>query len=58
VDILVNNAGTYLFGPTDRTDEATYDTMMTTNVKGPFFLTAALAPEMAGMDCRRRSGGE
>ncbi len=47
VDILVNNAGTYLFGSTDGTDESTYDTMMNTNVKGPFFLTGALAPGMA-----------
>jgi NAD(P)-dependent dehydrogenase (short-subunit alcohol dehydrogenase family) len=47
VDILVNNAGIYLFAPTDGTDEAAFDTMMATNVKGPFFLTAALAPGMA-----------
>jgi len=47
VDILVNNAGVYFFGPTNSIDEATYDVMMTTNLKGPFFLTAALAPGMA-----------
>jgi NAD(P)-dependent dehydrogenase (short-subunit alcohol dehydrogenase family) len=47
IDILVNNAGTFSFGPTAATTEADYDTMMDTNVKAPFFLTAALAPAMA-----------
>jgi NAD(P)-dependent dehydrogenase (short-subunit alcohol dehydrogenase family) len=47
VDVLVNNAGTFAFAPTAVTDEASFDAMMDTNVKGPFFLTAALAPAMA-----------
>lgn len=47
IDILVNNAGIYPFGPTAETDEATFDAVITTNVKGPFYLTAALAPQMA-----------
>lgn len=47
VDVLVNNAGMFSFGPTDAVDETAYDTMMDTNLKGPFFLTAALAPAMA-----------
>jgi NAD(P)-dependent dehydrogenase (short-subunit alcohol dehydrogenase family) len=47
IDILVNNAGIYPFGPTVQTDEATFDAVITTNVKGPFYLTAALAPQMA-----------
>jgi NAD(P)-dependent dehydrogenase (short-subunit alcohol dehydrogenase family) len=47
IDILVNNAGIYPFGPTAQTDEATFDAVITTNVKGPFYLTAALAPQMA-----------
>jgi NAD(P)-dependent dehydrogenase (short-subunit alcohol dehydrogenase family) len=47
VDILVNNAGIFTFAPTEALDEAAYDAMMATNVKAPFFLTAALAPAMA-----------
>lgn len=47
IDILVNNAGIYPFGPTAQTDEATFDAVITTNVKGPLYLTAALAPQMA-----------
>jgi NAD(P)-dependent dehydrogenase (short-subunit alcohol dehydrogenase family) len=47
IDILVNNAGIYPFGPTAETDEATFDAVLGMNVKGPFFLTAALAPQMA-----------
>lgn len=46
IDILVNNAGIYPFGPTAQTDETTFDAVITTNVKGPFYLTAALAPQM------------
>ena len=46
VDILVNNAGTFSFGPTVEIDEATFDAMMTTNVKAPFFLTSAVVPGM------------
>jgi NAD(P)-dependent dehydrogenase (short-subunit alcohol dehydrogenase family) len=47
VDILVNNAGIFPFGPTAQTDEATFDAVIGTNVKAPFYLTAALAPQMA-----------
>jgi NAD(P)-dependent dehydrogenase (short-subunit alcohol dehydrogenase family) len=47
IDILVNNAGIYTFGPTAQTDEATFDAHVATNVKSPFYLTAALAPHMA-----------
>jgi NAD(P)-dependent dehydrogenase (short-subunit alcohol dehydrogenase family) len=47
VDILVNNAGIFTFSPTESTEESAYDAMMDTNVKGPFFLTAAIAPSMA-----------
>jgi NAD(P)-dependent dehydrogenase (short-subunit alcohol dehydrogenase family) len=47
VDILVNDAGIYPLGPTAQVDEATFDTAITTNLKGPFFLTAALLPRMA-----------
>lgn len=47
IDILVNNAGIFPFASTVQTDEATFDAALATNVKGPFYLTAALAPQMA-----------
>lgn len=47
VDILVNAAGVYPLGPTAQVDEATFDEVITTNLKGPFFLSAALLPRMA-----------
>lgn len=46
IDILVNNAGIYPFAPTVKVDEASFDAVMTVNVKGPYFLTAALVPQM------------
>lgn len=47
IDILVNNAGIFPFRSTVQTDEATFDATVATNLKGPFFLTAVLAPQMA-----------
>jgi NAD(P)-dependent dehydrogenase (short-subunit alcohol dehydrogenase family) len=47
VDILVNNAGIYPLGPTAQVDESTFDAVINTNLKGPFFLSAALLPRMA-----------
>ncbi|HEX4205650.1 MAG TPA: SDR family oxidoreductase [Ktedonobacteraceae bacterium] len=47
IDILVNNAGVFPFASTAQVDEVTFDTTIATNVKGPFYLTAALAPQMA-----------
>jgi len=47
VDILVNNAGIAAFAPTHDLAEADYDAMFATNVKGTYYLTAALAPAMA-----------
>jgi NAD(P)-dependent dehydrogenase (short-subunit alcohol dehydrogenase family) len=52
VDILVNNAGIYPFAPTHETDVADFDATFATNVRAPFFLTAAVAPKMAA-----RGGG-
>ncbi len=52
IDILVNNAGIFPFAPTAETDEATFDQTIALNVKAPFYLTAALAPQMA----ERKSG--
>ncbi len=46
IDILVNNVGIYPFVPTAQTDEATFDEVIRTNVKAPFYLTAALATQM------------
>ena len=48
LDLLVNNAG---MGPRQRVDmlqvgEASYDEVMATNLKGPFFLTQLVAREM------------
>ncbi|MFB9685619.1 SDR family NAD(P)-dependent oxidoreductase [Amycolatopsis plumensis] len=47
IDVLVNNAGIFPTGPTESFAEADFDAVFTTNVKVPFFLVAALAPEMA-----------
>jgi NAD(P)-dependent dehydrogenase (short-subunit alcohol dehydrogenase family) len=47
IDVLVNNAGIARFGPTAEFDVATFDKMLASNVRAPFFLVAALAPGMA-----------
>lgn len=47
IDILVNNAGIFPMADTAQVDEATFDALIATNVKAPFFLTAAIAPKMA-----------
>jgi NAD(P)-dependent dehydrogenase (short-subunit alcohol dehydrogenase family) len=47
VDVLVNNAGIYPFGATEETSEQQFDAVYALNVKAPYFLVAALAPEMA-----------
>jgi NAD(P)-dependent dehydrogenase (short-subunit alcohol dehydrogenase family) len=52
VDILVNNAGIFDFAPTADESRANYEAMFDVNVRAPYFLTAALAPKMAG-----RGGG-
>jgi NAD(P)-dependent dehydrogenase (short-subunit alcohol dehydrogenase family) len=46
VDILVNNAGAFPFSPTVDQDLASYEAIFNTNVRGTFFLTAALLPKM------------
>lgn len=53
VDILVNNAGIAAFAPAHDLAEADYDALFATNVKGTYYLTAALAPGMA-----RRGAGK
>jgi NAD(P)-dependent dehydrogenase (short-subunit alcohol dehydrogenase family) len=51
-DILVNNAGTFTFLPTAEQDVASFEATFDINVRGPYFLTAALAPRMVA-----RGGG-
>jgi NAD(P)-dependent dehydrogenase (short-subunit alcohol dehydrogenase family) len=46
-DVLVNNAGTFAFVPTADQDVESFEAMFDVNVRGTFFLTAALAPKMA-----------
>ncbi|QMU70233.1 SDR family NAD(P)-dependent oxidoreductase [Streptacidiphilus sp. P02-A3a] len=46
-DVLVNNAGFSWFGPTDQLPAETFDALFTANVRSAYYLTAALAPEMA-----------
>jgi len=46
VDILVNNAGTNIRGPIQELSEADWDTVMATNLKGPFLCSRAFGPRM------------
>jgi NAD(P)-dependent dehydrogenase (short-subunit alcohol dehydrogenase family) len=46
LDILVNNAGAVWAAPLEEFPEAGWDKVMNTNVKGPFFLTKALLPQL------------
>jgi NAD(P)-dependent dehydrogenase (short-subunit alcohol dehydrogenase family) len=48
VDILVNNAGIFDFAPTPEETRPNFEAMFDVNVRAPYFLTAALAPKMAG----------
>jgi NAD(P)-dependent dehydrogenase (short-subunit alcohol dehydrogenase family) len=45
--VLVNNAGIFPGATTAATDERSFDEVYAVNVKAPFFLTAAIAPQMA-----------
>jgi NAD(P)-dependent dehydrogenase (short-subunit alcohol dehydrogenase family) len=47
IDVLVNNAGVFPGSTTPTITEASFDEVYAVNVKAPFFLTAAVAPEMA-----------
>ena len=47
VDILVNSAGIFPFGPTADTTQDDVDSVFAVNVAAPYFLVAALAPQMA-----------
>jgi NAD(P)-dependent dehydrogenase (short-subunit alcohol dehydrogenase family) len=46
-DVLINNAGAFAFAPTPDQDVASFQRLFDVNVRGTFFLTAALAPKMA-----------
>jgi NAD(P)-dependent dehydrogenase (short-subunit alcohol dehydrogenase family) len=50
IDILVNNAGIFDFKPTPEETRDNFEAMFDVNVRAPYFLTAALAPKMAGRD--------
>jgi NAD(P)-dependent dehydrogenase (short-subunit alcohol dehydrogenase family) len=52
IDILVNNAGNNIRGPIHELTEADWDSVIDTNLKGPFLCSRALGPEMT----RRGSG--
>jgi NAD(P)-dependent dehydrogenase (short-subunit alcohol dehydrogenase family) len=47
IDILVNNAGTNIRGPIEQLTEADWDTVIDTNLKGPFLCARAIGPRMA-----------
>jgi NAD(P)-dependent dehydrogenase (short-subunit alcohol dehydrogenase family) len=47
VDVLVNNAGSSWFGPTADLAAPEFDALFDGNVRGAYFLVAALAPAMA-----------
>lgn len=46
VDILVNNAATFTIGPSVALEPSAYEAVFATNVRAPFFLTAALVGPM------------
>ena len=46
VDILVNNAGTNIRGSITALSEADWDTVIDTNLKGPFLCARAIGPQM------------
>ena len=46
VDVLVNNAGIYETKPFLEVDEAYLDRFLNTNLKGTFFTTQAIIPQM------------
>jgi NAD(P)-dependent dehydrogenase (short-subunit alcohol dehydrogenase family) len=52
VDILVNNAAALTAGPSIDQNPEAFDQALATNIRGPFFLTAALVPQMLS----RKSG--
>jgi NAD(P)-dependent dehydrogenase (short-subunit alcohol dehydrogenase family) len=47
IDILVNNAGTNIRGSVTELSETDWDTVLDTNLKGPFLCARAVGPKMA-----------
>lgn len=52
LDILINNAGVNQLGPSLKVDEGTWDRIVDTNLKGPFFMSQAAAAHMVAAGCR------
>jgi NAD(P)-dependent dehydrogenase (short-subunit alcohol dehydrogenase family) len=46
IDILVNNAGTNIRGTIEKLSEEDWDTVIDTNLKGPFLCARAIGPQM------------
>jgi NAD(P)-dependent dehydrogenase (short-subunit alcohol dehydrogenase family) len=46
IDILVNNAGTNIRGQVDQLSETDWDSVIDTNLKGPFLCARAIGPRM------------
>jgi NAD(P)-dependent dehydrogenase (short-subunit alcohol dehydrogenase family) len=46
LDVLVNNSGPWWFGPTADLDREAFDALFAGNVRGPYYLVAAIAPGM------------
>jgi NAD(P)-dependent dehydrogenase (short-subunit alcohol dehydrogenase family) len=46
IDILINNAGTNIRGAIGQLSEADWDTVVDTNLKGPFLCSRAIGPQM------------
>ncbi len=51
LDILVNNASAFFPTPLEQSDEQQWDALINSNLKAPYFLSAALADEL-----KRRNG--
>jgi NAD(P)-dependent dehydrogenase (short-subunit alcohol dehydrogenase family) len=47
IDILVNNAGNNIRGTVDQLTEADWDSVLDTNLKGPFLVSRLVGPAMA-----------
>ena len=46
IDILINNAGVNIRGTVDQLSEADWDSVIDTNLKGPFLVARAVGPRM------------
>ena len=46
IDILINSAGVWVEGPSETMREEDWDTVMNTNLKGPFFMSSSCIPHL------------